>query len=100
MAQHLAERIGQTDDLELMGTVPLNIVPFRYHPAGLSEAELDDLNQRLGVAVLADGRFLVGTSRLGPRTIFRPAFSNWRTRREDVDEFVAVIRELGARLLS
>jgi len=100
MAQHLAERIGQTDDLELMGTVPLNIVPFRYHPAGLSEAELDDLNQRLGVAVLADGRFLVGTSRLGPRIIFRPAFSNWRTRREDVDEFVAVIRELGARLLS
>jgi len=100
MAQHLAERIGQTDDLELMGTVPLNIVPFRYHPAGLSDAELDGLNQRLGVAVLADGRFLVGTSRLGPRTIFRPAFSNWRTRREDVDEFVAVIRELGARLLS
>jgi len=100
MAQHLAERIGQTDDLELMGNVPLNIVPFRYRPAGLSEPELDDLNQRLGVAVLADGRFLVGTSRLGPRTIFRPAFSNWRTRCEDVDEFVAVIRELGARLTS
>ena len=98
MAQHLAERIGQTDDLELMGNVPLNIVPFRYHPEGLSEAQLDDLNQRLGSAVLADGRFLVGTSRLGQRTIFRPAFSNWRTRPEDVDEFVAVIRELGARL--
>ncbi len=98
MAQHLVERIGQTGDLELMGNVPLNIVPFRYHPKGLCEAELDDLNQRLGSAVLADGRFLVGTSRLGQRTIFRPAFSNWRTRREDVDEFVAVIRELGARL--
>jgi hypothetical protein len=52
----------------------------------------------LGEAVLADGRFLVGTSRLGQRTIFRPAFSNWRTRREDIDEFVTVIRTLGADL--
>jgi glutamate/tyrosine decarboxylase-like PLP-dependent enzyme len=60
---------------------------------------LDDLNTRLGEAVLADGRFLVGTSKLGPRTIFRPAFSNWRTRAEDIDEFVVVIRELGTRLI-
>jgi hypothetical protein len=35
---------------------------------------------------------------LSSRTIFRPAFSNWRTRLEDVDEFVAMIKELGAGL--
>jgi len=58
------------------------------------------LNARLGAAVLADGRFLVGTSKLGRRTIFRPAFSNWRTREADVDEFVTVVRELGAGLAS
>jgi hypothetical protein len=45
--------------------------------------------------MLEDGRFLVGTSKLGARTIFRPAFSNWRTRPADVDEFVAVVRALG-----
>ena len=100
LAQHLAGRIAEADDLELMAQVGLNIVAFRYNPAGLSEQQLDDLNQRLGAAVLDDGRFLVGTSKLGQRTIFRPAFSNWRTRLEDVDEFVAVIRELGAGLLA
>lgn len=98
LAQHLVGRIAKADDLELMAQVGLNIVAFRYNPGGLPEQQLDDLNQRLGAAVLADGRFLVGTSRLGQRTIFRPAFSNWRTRPGDIDEFVAVMRELAAGL--
>jgi glutamate/tyrosine decarboxylase-like PLP-dependent enzyme len=98
LAQHLAHRVEASEELELMAEAPLNIVAFRYNPGGLSETELDRLNQRLGAAVLADGRFLVGTSRLGPRTIFRPAFSNWRTRTEDIDEFAEVIVELGRQI--
>jgi glutamate/tyrosine decarboxylase-like PLP-dependent enzyme len=93
-AQHLARQVREADDLELLAGVELNIVPFRYNPGGLGEEALDELNRRLGEAVLADGRFLVGTSRLGQRSVFRPAFSNWRTRPEDIDEFVAVLREL------
>jgi glutamate/tyrosine decarboxylase-like PLP-dependent enzyme len=99
LALYLAARVNEAPDLEMMAEVPLNITAFRYNPGGISEQALDDLNTRLGEAVLADGRFLVGTSKLGPRTIFRPAFSNWRTRAEDIDEFVVVIRELGARLI-
>jgi len=95
IAQYLAGLVRRAGNLELMAEVQLNIVAFRYNPGGMSDQQLDDLNQRLGEAVLADGRFLVGTSRLGRRTIFRPAFSNWRTRTEDIDEFVAVIEELG-----
>jgi glutamate/tyrosine decarboxylase-like PLP-dependent enzyme len=98
LAQYLARRVDEAPDLERMAEVPLNIVAFRYHPGGLDDAQLDELNRRLGEAVLADGRFLVGTSKLGARTIFRPAFSNWRTRTSDVDELVAAVRELGARL--
>ena len=100
LAQHLARRVDAAPDLERMAAVPLNIVAFRFNPGGLGDAELDELNRRLGEAVLADGRFLVGTSKLGARTIFRPAFSNWRTRESDVDELVAVVRELGARARS
>ncbi|MGH8034317.1 MAG: pyridoxal phosphate-dependent decarboxylase family protein, partial [Lysobacterales bacterium] len=98
LAQHLAARVKEAEDLELMAEVPLNIVAFRYNPGGLSDAELDELNQQLGVKILADGDFLVGTSKLGQRTIFRPAFSNWRTRPADIDEFVEKIRELGAQI--
>ena len=81
-----------------MADVPLNIVAFRYNPGGLSDQELDNLNQEMGKRILVDGQFLVGTSKLGPRSIFRPAFSNWRTRIEDVNEFIDVVLKTGSDL--
>ncbi len=98
LAQHFAGVVDAAPDLERMAEVPLNIVAFRYNPGGLSDERLDALNQRLGERVIEDGRFLVGTSRLGPRTIFRPSFSNWRTRYEDVEALAACIAELGAEM--
>jgi glutamate/tyrosine decarboxylase-like PLP-dependent enzyme len=96
LAQHLARRVDEAPDLERLADVPLNIVCFRYRPSGVGEDELDELNTRLGHAVLADGRVYVGTTRYGGRVAFRPAIVNWRTRVEDVDLLVEVIRELGA----
>ena len=98
VAQHFAEQVRQAPELELMNDVQLNIVAFRHNPGRMSEEALDELNHRLGQAVLADGRFLVGTSKLGPRTVFRPAFSNWRTRFEDVEEFAKVVIEIAERM--
>ncbi len=98
IAQYCAELIDEASDFERLAEVQLNIVPFRYNPGGMDEQQLDAFNLRLGEAVLEDGRFLVGTSRLGPRTIFRPAFSNWRTRPEDVEDFLGVIREVAAAI--
>ena len=98
IADHFANVVRDADDLELMNNPELNIVSFRYNPGGMSDEALDALNDRLGEAVLADGRFLVGTSRMGARTIFRPAFSNWRTRPEDVEQLADVIREVAQGL--
>jgi glutamate/tyrosine decarboxylase-like PLP-dependent enzyme len=98
VAQHFAREVERSGELELMNDPQLNIVAFRYNPGGIGDERLDALNESLGEAVLADGRFLVGTSKLGRRTVFRPAFSNWRTRFEDVEEFAAVVRELGRKL--
>jgi glutamate/tyrosine decarboxylase-like PLP-dependent enzyme len=99
IAQHFAKQVRQHDCLELMADVPLNIVAFRFNPGGLSDKELDTLNHELGEAVIADGRFMAGTSRIGKRTIFRPAFSNWRTRKQDVEEFANVVIDLSKNLL-
>ena len=98
IAQHFKKQVNQIAQLELMNDVQLNIVAFRYNPGGMSDKKLDALNEQLGEAVLADGRFLVGTSKIGPRTVFRPAFSNWRTRPEDIEEFAAVILEVAESL--
>ena len=100
LAQRLAARVDEADDLERLADVPLNIVCFRYRPPGVPEEELDALNARLGEDLLADGRVYVGTTSFEGRTAFRPAIVNWRTQEEDVDLVAAVVRELGARLLT
>ena len=98
LAQHLANLVRESRKLELLNDVNLNIVAFRFNPGGLDQPALNDLNERLGEAVLEDGRFLVGTSKMGDTTIFRPAFSNWRTRFSDVEEFASVVVEIGERM--
>jgi glutamate/tyrosine decarboxylase-like PLP-dependent enzyme len=97
-AQRLADRVRASEDFELLADVPLNIVCFRYRPAGLAEDEVDDLNLRLGEAVLDDGRVYVGTTRWAGRVAFRPAFVNWRSTAADVDLLFDVLAALGERL--
>lgn len=100
VAQYFAGVVDANPVLERMADVPLNIVAFRFNPGGLDDLQLDHLNRELGERVIDDGRFLVGTSRYGGRTIFRPAFCNWRTRFEDVEALASVVVELGEELLS
>jgi glutamate/tyrosine decarboxylase-like PLP-dependent enzyme len=98
LAQRLARRIDEAPDLERLAEVPLNIVCFRFRPRDANEDDLDALNDRLGEAILQDGRVYVGTTRYEGRAALRPAIVNWRTREEDVDLLVDVVRELGTRL--
>jgi hypothetical protein len=63
------------------------------------EPELDDVNRRLGEALLDDGRVFAGTTVYGARVALRPAISNRRTTAADLDLFFEVGRELGARIV-
>jgi glutamate/tyrosine decarboxylase-like PLP-dependent enzyme len=98
LAQHLSARVDDAPDLERLAEVPLNIVCFRYRPDGYPEDRLDDLNRRIGDASILDGRVFFGTTEYDGRVAFRPAPVNWRSRPEDVDLIVDVVRELGERL--
>jgi glutamate/tyrosine decarboxylase-like PLP-dependent enzyme len=99
LAARVAERVQSAPDLELLGGPGINVVCFRFRPPSLDdETELDALNERLGQAILEDGRVYVGTTRFDGRVAFRPAIANWRTTEADVDQLIDVIRELGASI--
>ena len=100
LARRVGDQVAADPELELLAPVRLNVVCFRFRPAGVAEDELDELNRRLGAAVLADGRAYFGTTVYGGVVAFRPAISNWRTTEADSDLIPSVIRELGARLLA
>ena len=97
-AAHVTRVVDSADDFELLAPAPLNVVCFRYRPAGLGEADLDELNARIGQAILRDGRVYVGTTRWGGRVAFRPAFVNWQTTTADADVMLEAVRELGQAL--
>ena len=97
LAQRVAERVDAAPELERLAEVPLNIVCFRVRPAGMPEPELDDLNRRVGAALLADGRVFAGTTVYGGKVALRPAIVNWQTTEVDVDLLVDVVLELAAR---
>jgi glutamate/tyrosine decarboxylase-like PLP-dependent enzyme len=98
LARRLARHVDAEPKLQRLADVPLNVVCFRYRPEGVPEAELDELNRRLGEAVLEDGRVYFGTTVHAGKVAFRPAVVNWRTREEDVDLIVPTVLELGSRL--
>ena len=97
-ARHFEELVVADPEFEMVAPAPLNIVCFRYRREGASAAELDDLNERLGEAIMADGRVYAGTTRWGNLTALRPAFVNWRTQKVDVELLMTVVKELAARL--
>ncbi|MDH3647223.1 MAG: aminotransferase class V-fold PLP-dependent enzyme [Gammaproteobacteria bacterium] len=98
LAQQMAQRVDAAPELERLAEVPLNIVCFRFNPGERGEGELDELNRRLGAAIVADGRALAGTTLFEGRVALRPALVNWRTTPADVDFFIDVVRQLAAQL--
>jgi glutamate/tyrosine decarboxylase-like PLP-dependent enzyme len=99
LAQRLARRVDEEPELERLADVPLNIVCFRLRPAGLDDDALDELNRRVGDAIIEDGRVYVGTTTYDDRVALRPALVNWRTTERDVDLLVDVVLELGAAVV-
>lgn len=98
LAQHMARLVDDAPDLERLADVQLNIVCFRFNPGNLTEDALNTLNRTLADNLIADGRVYAGATLYEGRVALRPAISNWRTREHHIEEFVAVVRELGARL--
>ncbi|MDX1408671.1 MAG: hypothetical protein R3330_11075, partial [Saprospiraceae bacterium] len=92
---YLKGRVEEEDRLELLADVQLNVVCFRFKPAGFNDVQLNRINKMLGERILADGRVYVGTTTYDGKVALRPAISNWRTEQGDVDLLVEVVLELG-----
>jgi len=97
LAQRVGEQVEAASELQLLAPVKLNVVCFRLHPPGLDdEVALDELNRRVGAAVIEDGRVYFGTTVYRGHVCFRPAIVNWLTTERDVDLIVETVRELAA----
>jgi len=85
LAQHLANEIEQLDDFELLAPVPLAVVCFRFHPAGVDDpTELDRLNESLLEAVNGTGRMYLTHTKLAGSYALRMVTAQTNVSEEDV----------------
>ncbi len=99
LAQRLAQRVAEHDDLELLAPVTLNVVCFRVVRRGLDEPALDALNDAVAVAVQESGEAVPSTTRAGGKRALRACIVNHRTSEADVDALVDAVRS-AARVLA
>lgn len=98
-ARHLAARVRAEPDLELMASVPLNVVCFRY----IGEArgwDRDDANEEILLRIQEEGTAIPSSTVLHGNYALRAAFVNHRTRLEDVDALVDGVLRIGRSLTS
>jgi glutamate/tyrosine decarboxylase-like PLP-dependent enzyme len=98
LAGEMVALVDAAPELERLADPLLSVVCFRFNPGGRSEAELNELNHRLGGLIFEDGRVTAGATEYGGQIALRPTVVNWRTRSEDIVEFVNVVRELAATI--
>jgi len=98
--RNLAESIAASDEFELVSDSGLALLCFRYRPPGVSEGDLDRLNERLLSALNDSGRLFLTHTRLDGRYVIRWSVGQTATERRHVEAawvFVqATAREMGA----
>jgi aromatic-L-amino-acid/L-tryptophan decarboxylase len=97
LARLLYELADADPELEAR-THGLSIATFRYAPEGASEAELDELNERLLERLRTSGEAFVSNAVIDGRYYLRACFVNFRTQEADVRALPGIVKRLGAEV--
>lgn len=98
LALHLASRIDEREELELLAPVELSAVCFRYKGAGKSDAELDALNAEIVKRSQRAGNVFFSNAVIHGKFALRACITNHRSTEKDVEavisETLRIAREL------
>lgn len=99
LAEYLAGLVDANDDLQRLAS-GLSVVCFRYAPAQLrgGEAQLNALNKKLLEALQRSGQAFLSSTTLEGTFVLRACIINPRTKAQDLERLVALVRDLGAQL--
>ena len=99
-ATRLGELVDAHPDMELLAPVTLNVVCFRYRPAGAAETDLDLLNQEILVQLQLRGIAVPSQTVLDGRYAIRVCITNHRSTDDDFDLLVTSVAQIGAELVA
>jgi glutamate/tyrosine decarboxylase-like PLP-dependent enzyme len=99
-SSYLVSLINDHPDLELLAPAPLNIVCFRYRPAGYGEGELNSINKEILIRIQESGVAIPSSTVLEGRYALRCANVNHRSRRSDFSLLIDAVLRIGNDLTS
>ena len=95
-ARHLADRVRESDVLELLAEPVLSICCFRYARADVDD--LDAFNAALFRRLVQETDYLPSSTVVNGKYAIRPCFINSRTEQEHVDGLVEAVTTIGNEL--
>jgi aromatic-L-amino-acid decarboxylase len=98
-AAYLAGLVRANPDFSLVAECTLNIVCFRYQPAGIPEASLDSLNEAIVEDLHESGIAAPSTAVVGGKLAVRCAITNHRSTRRDFEILLDAICAAGRKRL-
>ena len=96
---YLAELVKKERDMEITAPVASNVVCFRYKPKGLNDAELERLNKMIAGGINQVSFWMISDTTIKGRYMLRACNVNHRSRREDFDYLVDLVKKLGKQFL-
>jgi aromatic-L-amino-acid/L-tryptophan decarboxylase len=94
LARYLEQRVAESEELQLLAPVSLNIVCFRYRCA-----DADRVNARIVVDLQESGLVAPSSTRINGELAIRAAIVNHRTGRADIDLLVDSTLAIGHALV-
>jgi aromatic-L-amino-acid decarboxylase len=93
MARNLAELISQEEEFELMALVTLNLVCFRYKPAGVEDdIQLNATNEKLLKLINDTGQIFLTHTKLNGKYVLRLVIGQTNVEQKHVDNAWALIK--------
>ena len=93
-AAWLAARVKESESFHLAAPTSLNIVCFQAEVPGGVQLDSDELNREIVMRVQERGIAVPSTAEIDGRLCIRVNITNHRTRREDLEIFLAAIEEI------
>src|SRR3954468_7265988 len=85
LARLAADRLRGMEGIEMLAEPQLSVLAFRLAPAGMSESELEELNQRFRERINARQPVLLAPPRLRGKFALRICVLSFRTHRERIE---------------
>jgi glutamate/tyrosine decarboxylase-like PLP-dependent enzyme len=92
LARYFREEV-QAVGFDVGPTPDLSIVTFRWHPAGASLEQANEINKRIVDNLRRDGRIFMSSTMLDERFTIRMAALGFRTHRRTIDLAIKLLRE-------